>query len=172
MASLVENLIEVLGKICDEYENLLELSIKKTPVIISGDLEQLSKITDGEQTVVSKINNLDHGRQDMIRDIANVINRDVEEVTLTNIIRILEKRPTEQQKLAVVYDRLKDITTRVQRVNSQNKELLSNALEMVEFDINMIQAMKSAPQTANYNKGANSAGGVIGMEVGGFDAKQ
>ena len=51
----MENLITVLGGICDEYDNLLELSTKKKPVIISGDLEELSKITDEEQIVASRI---------------------------------------------------------------------------------------------------------------------
>lgn len=172
MASLMEGLIDVLGELCTEYENLLGLSTDKTPVIISGNLEELSKITDEEQIVVSRINHLNHNRQEVIRDIANVVNRDVEDLKLTNIIQMLEPRPVEQQKLAVVYDRLKDIVHKVQRVNMQNKELLSNALEMIEFDMNMLNAMKAAPETANYNKGAYSSGSVIGVDRNSFDAKQ
>lgn len=172
MASLMENLIQVLGNLCDEYEDLLGLSRQKTPVIISGNLEELSKITDEEQLVVSRINHLDHKRQEVIRDIANVVNRDVEDLKLTSIIQMLEPRPVERQNLSAVYDRLKLVVGQVQQVNSQNSELLANALEMVEFDINMLQAMKSAPATANYNKGAYNAGSVIGVDRNGFDAKQ
>ena len=54
MASLMENLIEVLDKESREYESLLGLSMKKTPVIVSGNLEELAKITEEEQIVVSK----------------------------------------------------------------------------------------------------------------------
>ena len=172
MASLMENLIIILGSICDEYDNLLGLSAKKTPVIISGNLDELSKITDEEQIVVSRINQLDHKRQEVIQDIANVVNRDVEDLKLANIIQMLGPRPAEQQNLSVVYDRLGRVVREVQRVNNQNRELLSSALEMIEFDINMLQAMKAAPETANYNKGAYSAGSVIGVDKSGFDAKQ
>lgn len=172
MASLMENLIMILGDLCDEYENLLGLSTQKTPVIISGNLEELSKITDEEQIVVSRINQLDRKRQEVVRDIANVINKDVEDLKLDSIIQMLEPRPAEQQKLAVVYDRLKDVITREKRVNEQNRQLITSALEMVQFDINMLQAMKTAPETANYNKGAYSAGSVIGVDRSGFDAKQ
>lgn len=172
MASLMENLIQVLGNLCDEYEDLLGLSRNKTPVIIAGNLEELSKITDEEQIVVSRINQLDHKRQEVIHDIANVVNRDVEDLKLTNIIQMLEPRPVERQSLSEVYDRLKLVVGQVQQVNSQNRELLVNALEMVEFDINMLQAMKAAPATANYNKGAFNAGSVIGVDRNGFDAKQ
>ncbi len=108
----------------------------------------------------------------MIQDIANVVNRDVEDLILTNIIQMLEPRPVEQQKLAKVHDRLKAVVHKVRQVNEQNKELILSALEMIEFDINMFQALKTAPETANYNKGAYSAGSVIGVQRSGFDAKQ
>ncbi len=172
MASLMENLIETLGDLCEEYENLLGLSTRKKPVIISGNLKELSKITDEEQIVVSRINQLDRKRQEVVRDIANVVNRDVEDLKLDSIIQMLEPRPTEQQKLAVVYDRLSDVVHREKQVNEQNRELIASALEMVEFDINMFQAMKAAPETANYNKGAYSTGSVIGVDRSEFDAKQ
>ncbi len=168
----MENLITVLDSICEEYDNLLELSTKKKPAIISGNLEDLSKITDEEQIVASRISNLDNKRRGVIQDIANVVNRDVEDLILTNIIQMLEPRPVEQQKLAKVHDRLKAVVHKVRQVNEQNKELILSALEMIEFDINMFQALKTAPETANYNKGAYSAGSVIGVQRSGFDAKQ
>ena len=168
----MENLIIILGDLCDEYENLLGLSTQKTPVIVSGKLDELSKITDEEQIVVSRINKLDRKRQETIRDIANVVNKDVEQLKLDSIIQMLEPRPAEQQKLAEVYDRLKNVVGREKRVNEQNRELITSALEMIQFDISMYQALKTAPETANYNKGAYSAGSVIGVDRSGFDAKQ
>ena len=44
MASLMENLIDVLNRECTEYEGLLDLSQKKTPIIAGGNLEDLQKI--------------------------------------------------------------------------------------------------------------------------------
>ena len=172
MASLMENLIEVLDKESREYESLLGLSMKKTPVIVSGNLEELAKITEEEQIVVSKITNLDHKRQEVFADIANVINRDVKKLMLADLVDLLAQRPQEQQKLAKVHDRLKTVVHEVERVNNQNRMLIENALEMVEFDMNMLQAMKTAPETANYNKGAYNTGAHMGPGVGGFDARQ
>ena len=43
---------------------------------------------------------------------------------------------------------------------------------MVEFDMSMLQAMKTAPETANYNKGAYNTGAHMGVGGGGFDARQ
>ena len=172
MASLMETLIQVLDEESQEYEKLLGLSMKKTPVLVSGDLDELAKITDEEQIVVSKINRLELKRQETFTDIANVINKDVKTLMLGDLVEMLSSRPVEQQKLAKVHDRLKSSVREVKRVNEQNRELIKNALEMVEFDMNILQAMKSAPETANYNKGAYNAGTFMGTGAGGFDARQ
>ena len=47
----------------------------------------------------------------------------------------------------------------------------ADALEMVEFDINMLRAMRQAPETNNYGRSAMSVGETLGS-VRGFDAKQ
>jgi len=172
VASLMENLIDVLNKECVEYEGLLELSQKKTPVIIKGELEALQKITDEEQDYAGRITNLEKKRSVIYTDIANVINKDVNTLKLDYLIAMLESRPAERDALAQVHDRLRQAVRGLQRVNEQNKELLTNALEMVEFEMNLMQAMKAAPETANYNKGAYNSGSTMGVTPGGFDAKQ
>ena len=172
MASLMETLIEVLEKENQEYENLLALSMKKTPVIVSEDLDQLAKITDEEQIIVSRINHLDHQRNEAVNDIANVLNKDVTKLKIVDLIKMLAARPEEQAKLAAVCDKLQVNVRSVKRVNEQNRELIESALEMVQFNMNVLQAMNKAPETANYNKGAYNTGDMIGMNHKAFDAKQ
>lgn len=172
MASLMENLITVLTDECQEYENLLKLSEEKTPAIVAGSLEDLARLTDEEQAVVDRIGHLEKLRDENFTDIANVVNRDVKMLKLTDLIDMLSQRPEEQQKLAKVHDRLKSVVYAVRRVNNQNRELLKNAMEMVEFDLNILQAMKTAPQTANYDRGAYNTGSQMGVAKSGFDAKQ
>lgn len=168
----MENLIDVLDKESSEYEVLLGLSMKKTPVIVTGKLEELQKITDEEQVVVNRINRLEQNRIQLMKDIANVMNKDVTNLKLADLIRMLESRPQESGKLAVVHDKLQEVLSNMQRVNNQNRELIANALELVEFDMNLLQAMKTAPETANYNKGAYTDGSLMGDIRSGFDAKQ
>lgn len=172
MASLMETLIEVLEKENLEYENLLTLSMKKTTVIVSEDLDELAKITDEEQIIVSRINHLDHQRNEAVNDIANVLNKDVTELKIVDLIKMLAARPEEQAKLAAVYDKLQLSVRSVKRVNEQNRELIQSALEMVQFNMNVLQSLKKAPETANYNRGAYNTGDVIGMSNKVFDAKQ
>ena len=81
-------------------------------------------------------------------------------------------RPAEQQALAEAHDRLQAAVRGLKRINEQNSELLNSALEMVEFEMNLLQAAKTAPETANYNRGAYNAGDTMGVIDHGFDAKQ
>ena len=172
MASLMEDLLDTLEKENAEYEKLLALSLKKTPVIVSADLEQLQQITDEEQEIVSSINRLDKVRNDCMKQIAGVINKDVNELTLGMVVDIFKKRPAEHKKLADVYDRLKSTVHQMKQINEQNRELIQSSLEMVQFDLNVLQAVKAAPETANYTKNAYSSGDIIGTGAGSFDAKQ
>ncbi len=49
---------------------------------------------------------------------------------------------------------------------------MRSALEMVQFNMQIIQSMNKAPETANYNRGAYNTGDVIGTVNKAFDAKQ
>ena len=172
MASLMENLIEVLEQESKEYEGLLSLSQKKTPIIVSGDLAELQKITDDEQEAVGRVNHLEKKRVGVTADIANVLNKDVANLKLANLIEMMAARPAEQQKLAAAHDRLQRAVRELRRTNEQNRELLANALEMVEFEMSLLQASNAAPETANYTRNAYNAGDTMGVASGKFDAKQ
>lgn len=172
MASLMETLVDVLEKECAMYEKLLGLSSRKTSIIVKGDLKALAEITDEEQYVISDIQGLEKQRVTAMTDIANVLNMDVNSLKLTDLIKVLDKRPTDQKNLALQRDKLVTVADNVRRVNGQNQELLKSSIEMVQFEMNIIQASKTAPQTANYSRAAGTTGECLGYTSGGFDAKQ
>ncbi len=172
MASLVEVLIDTLKKEEGEYVTLLGLSKKKTPVIVAGDIDNLQKITDDEQAVLDRLAALDSKRADTMKDIAEVMNRDVKTLKLSNLIEMLKKRPEERDALSDLHDRLKATVGELRMVNDQNRELIKQSLDIVDFNLNLIKSQRSAPETGNYNKSADIAGSSLGGPTGGFDAKQ
>ena len=167
----MEELINTLGQESEEYDRLLDLSLKKTPVIVSADLEALGKITDEEQLVLSRLSHVEKKREECMKDIANVVNRDVNTLKLGELITLLSSRPQEQKKLAVLHDKLSETIKQMRRSNEQNKQLIESSLELIQFDMNVIQAMKAAPETANYTKNAYASGDVMGVSSGRFDSK-
>ncbi len=99
MASLIENLMDTLNRESAEYEALVELSKKKTPVVIRGDLEALQAITEEEQLAAGRISHIESERRNVMKEIAGVLNTDVEALKLADMIRVLERRPVEKRKM-------------------------------------------------------------------------
>lgn len=172
MASLIETLIETLDGENSEYQKLLELSNGKSEAIVRGDLDKLMFITEKEQEIVIRINSLENTRGNTMAQIAKILNTDVRELKLDVLIGLLNKTPKEQKELARVHDALHLTLHEMKLVNERNAELLKTAKEMVDFNLNLIQASKKAPETANYGRSAYSVGTLLGGTAGGFDAKQ
>lgn len=170
MASLMDDLVQVLESENKEYEKLAKLSKEKKQVIIDANVAALEKIVDLEQDVASKIQNLDNRRQKVMRDMSVVLNQSEQDFTIDTVIEMLSSQPKEQQRLQNVKKQLKTTLDEVRNINEQNQTLLNQALEMVEFDLTLFRSMRTAPETANYNKNAYNTGEILGG--GGFDAKQ
>ncbi len=170
MASLMEDLLEVLGKEEAEYQKLVAIAEEKRDAVIKGDIKLLDTVTVKEQDAASALLNLSNKRTQVLTDMATVLGKNPEEITITKMIGYLEKQPVEQEKLLKQRDRLLEVGTQMQLLNRQNEALLQQALELVEFDLTLLKSMRQAPETANYDKNAYNTGDILGSS--GFDAKQ
>lgn len=171
MASLMEELIDVLEQEHGYYEELLKVSMEKTPVIVSNDLNRLKEITQKEQNIVDMVNQLEKRRDEVLANIATVLNRNEAKMTVSTVIDLMKAQPDYQQKLAKIHKKIKDVAFRLKDVNQHNFDLLSTCLEMTEVSIQLLQNINQAPETANYAKGSYS-GDTLGASRPMFDAKQ
>ena len=160
MASLMENLVDVLDKEGSAYEKLLGLSSQKTTVIIKGDLEALAEITDEEQCIIGNIQGLEKQRIEAMTDIANVLNMDVNSLKLTDLIQVLEKRPVDQKNLATQRDRLALVADNV-RVAT-----LTVSLGTPETLIEHPASMTHSTYTEDELEAAGIPAGLIRLSVG------
>lgn len=172
MASLMEELIMTLEREDELYKRLVPISEKKTRVLIESNLEELQKVTDAEQEIMDEITGLEKKRQEVIVNIGIVLNRAPETLDLVAIGKILSKQPEEQKKIHVLHDSLRKTAKRLVDVNTQNKSLIEQSLEMVEFNMNFIQSTRMSPGTNNYTKQAGTRDDASYMGAGSFDAKQ
>ena len=171
MASLIEELINVLEKENTEYEGLLELSLEKTGIIIRADVEQLSRMIEKEQLVVDRIIALEKKRTEVSNDIANVLNKDVKTLTLSRLIELLSSQTKERNALASIHDRLSLTMKRMVEVNERNQALLKESMVMLQFEMNIVQGLRRGPETNNYGKDAYRSGNYT-LPSRSFDAKQ
>lgn len=170
MASLMEELLEVLGEEEKQYETLIQLSDVKRDAVIKADIKGLGEVTLQEQDAASMLLNLSNKRTRVLNDMATVLGKEPKEMTINKMIGYLENQPAEQKLLTERRDRLLEVGTQMQILNQQNEALLKQALEMVEFDLTLLRSMRQAPETANYDKNAYNTGDLLGSS--GFDAKQ
>ncbi len=171
MASLMNELVDVLNMEKEFYQSLTGIAKEKTPVIIEGNIEELQKITEKEQPIVEKLQALEKKRTQIMNDAAEVLEKERGSLKLADLVRMFTNQPEEQKKLAAVYDQLMFTLKDMDVINKRNQMLLEQALEMVEFDIHLYQNLKRAPENANYGKDAYSVADKRGGSAS-FDAKQ
>ena len=138
--------------------------------MIKADIARLGEVTVQEQDAASALLNLSNKRTRVLGDMATVLGRDPEEMTINKMIGYLENQPEEQKRLIARRDSLLEAGTQMRILNRQNEELLQQALEMVEFDLTLLRSMRQAPETANYDKNAYNTGELLGGSA--FDARQ
>ena len=170
MASLVEELINVLAEEESIYKKLTEYGEKKRQIIIDADIPELEKLTDLEQQASDELLTKSNKQIALLGDIATVLGKTDEKMTVTRLIGYLDKQPDIQSKLTETRDSLLDTADQMQKINDLNSQLLDQAIEMTEFDITLFKSMRQAPETANYDKSAYNTGTILGSS--GFDAKQ
>lgn len=170
MASLIEDLITTLEEETEIYQELIPINEKKTRIIINNDLEALQEITDIEQSMIIRINALEHTRQEVIVNIGTVINRNPGTLDMKTMVRLLEKQPEEQKKLSQIHDNLKRTVERLVELNHQNQSLIEQSLDLIEFNMNFIQSTRMSPGN-NYNRNASEIGSELETPPM-FDAKQ
>ena len=170
MASLMEELISTLSQEKELYLALLPIAEEKTKAIVANDLEKLQEITDREQESVGRISALERKRDEVITNMGIVVGRKPQELTLTELIRVTEKQRSDQAALAELKDALGKAVKKLADVNQRNNVLIQQSLEMIQFNMNLLQSTRMV-QGNNYTKSAGeSMPGAA--QTGMFDAKQ
>lgn len=171
MASIIEELIGALEGELLLYKQLIPLAEKKAVAIIENNNEQLAVVTNGENDILDKIAIYESKRQKSVNNIKDVLNRRDEELNLDKIIGFLSKQPVEQGKLIAVQKELREVADRLKQLNTQNKSLIEESLDMIGFTMNLLQGTRRVPENNNYNRSASFTDAQL-SHTGMFDAKQ
>lgn len=177
MASLIENLIIGLNEEYAVYEKLLTVSMEKTSSIISNNLDRLKATTDKEQALVDTITSYESKRNNTMANIASVLNKRASELKISDIVSFLDGQPEFQEPLMEINEKLAKIARKLKEVNAHNQNLILESLSMIEYNINLLQNLNRAPETAEYSRemfrGQGGYSGADGMGTPGrFDTKQ
>ena len=122
MASLVEELINVLTEEEKVYRTLAEYGEKKRQIIIDADIPELEKLTDMEQQASDSLLTMSNKQISLLKDIANVLGKTDEKMTVTKLIGYLGTQPDIQAKLSAARDNLLDAAADMKKINDLNSQ--------------------------------------------------
>jgi hypothetical protein len=168
VASLVEELVKVLEKEQKLYQVLIDYAKEKTQILIRADVPALERLTNQEQLTSDQLNAQGNQQKQLLDDIAVVLGKTSEQMTVTKLIGLLDTQPKMQAKLIHARDHLVETANEMKSLNNQNIVLIQQAIELSEFDLTLFRSMRQAPETANYDRRACNTGMLLGSSA--FDA--
>ena len=168
MASLVEELVNVLDAEKKIYTTLVGYEERKKDVLIAADVTALEEITTKEQLAGDDLIAYSNKQIQILKDIATVLGRTDGKMTVTRLISLLDTQPKVQEQLPEARDSLLNAANQMKTLSDQNAILIRQAIELNEFDMTLFKSLRQAPETANYDKSAYNTGSLLGGS--GFDA--
>ena len=168
MASLVEELVNVLEAEKQIYTTLVGYEERKKDVLIAADVAALEEITTKEQLAGDDLIAYSNKQIQILKDIATVLGRTDGKMTVTRLISLLDTQPKVQEQLTEARDSLLTAANQMKTLSDQNAILIRQAIELNEFDMTLFKSLRQAPETANYDKSAYNTGSLLGGS--GFDA--
>ena len=168
MASLVEELVNVLEAEKQIYTTLVGYEERKKDVLIAADVAALEEITTKEQLAGDDLIAYSNKQIQILKDIATVLGITDGKMTVTRLISLLDTQPKVQEQLTEARDSLLNAANQMKTLSDQNAILIRQAIELNEFDMTLFKSLRQAPETANYDKSAYNTGSLLGG--GGFDA--
>ena len=171
MASLMEELMDTLVKEEKLYAELIPIEEEKMRAIVGSDLQSMQAITDKERDMVDRTTALEAKREEIAVNIATVLGKNPKTITLEEIEDSLKRQPEDRKKLQSIHDALKKTVNRLKDINDQNKELLQESMDMVEFNMNVMRSSQMMSGSSNYGSNAAEVDGMAPTRPR-FDATQ
>lgn len=142
MAGLITELLLVLDEEQAIYEQFLALGKSKKDAIVQNDIEALKTVTAQENGLAGKVSRIERKRIPLLNDIAEVMAVKPETLTLAFLVKSLNGQP-EADTLNKRMFELRKTVDELKRQNEQNKILLQESLDYIEFSMNVIRGSLS-----------------------------
>lgn len=155
MNKVIEELCNVLQSELDVYKSELNIAERKKKQVIDNNLTEMKKINNEEQNVFYKIVDLEDKRKKITKIIAESLNVNSQDLTISEIINLSNENMLIDSKLLLELSNLKqelsDLINEIKKANDLNKKLIDSSLEYIDFSINLM--MGSTNQSIYGNNG-------------------
>ncbi len=139
-------LILSLEKLLQLHKNLYQLTLQKTEILKSENIDELKELLKKEQMFVKAISQLEDER---IKQTVAFLGRE-DELSMSACIE--KATGSEQDKLKELEKDFKETIDSLKATNELNRELAKQALQLVSMTLDMLMPQETE---FNYNKPAN-----------------
>lgn len=165
MATLIQELTEVLNEQNIVYQKLLDIAAKKKVAIIENDIQKIQGFVDEENGIVGRGLKLEKKRTELFVDMADVLNKP--NITISQIIDAVKGQDGEKE-LNLAKEKAADLLPKLKNINEQNQELIKISLEYLDFSVNALRS-----ETLGVPSYFDSSGNEINLsDKKMFDTKQ
>ncbi|WP_434639831.1 flagellar protein FlgN [Thermoanaerobacterium thermosaccharolyticum] len=127
----IDELIDVLNGEMLLYKDLLDISTKKTDVIIHGKIQELDNMTKIEGNIICKLSMLEEEREKILSGYD-----DTGEITISELCKMLPE--DDAKKLKKIQVEFESILKALNDRNGLNKSLLQQSIEFVNYSLSII----------------------------------
>ncbi len=136
MKILVEELREVLSEELNMYEEMLELTLKKTDIITSGKINDLDSITHMENSLILRLGKLEDRREKIVNSIQKQLGTE-DASTITDLLNQIDDTNDTKQEINGITTKLSNVLNTLKEKNDLNGLLIKDTLEYIELNINL-----------------------------------
>ena len=136
--TIIDELTDVLTEEYDIYGHLIDAARRKKNCVIKNRLAELNAVSNDENAAASRLSKLDRRRASLARDMATVLNIKDPDLTLMTIADNL-KDGSERERLSGLAALIRAKISELRALNNENRALIENALQYIEFSINVIR---------------------------------
>jgi len=129
----INDLIDVLNGEMLLYKDLLDISSKKTDVIIHGKIQELDNMTKVEGNIICRLSKLEEEREKILSGYD-----DTGEITISELCKMLPE--DDAKKLKKIQKEFESLLKALNDRNELNKSLLQQSIEYVNYSIGLISS--------------------------------
>lgn len=141
-----KELISVLKKLLDLYIQLLVLSKEKRMVIASVKMTELEKIVRQEQIMIATIGKLEQQRESVLTSLLVSENISTPNKELSDLVMFCDQATG--NKIKEIHSQFKATLAELDSNNKLNNHLITQALSVVNYNLNVLSQTCSAPTYA------------------------
>lgn len=134
----IHQVINMMNRINDSHQELIELGKLKQKAIIQNDSTSLTKLMSAENRLLKQITEAETLRGEAVSDFLKDKGiRSQLDLTVTELSRLVFD-PTEKQELLEIRDQLLHTAEELKKQNEATRQLIEQSLQFIDYSLNLI----------------------------------